>query len=261
MTTIDAKSMANLPMRRPATDGTADRIKPTIQDERRDVEKGAFDIGAKKISSLQNSVDIRPYPATVKFQGKISDVLVWDLKDIKTVDVWALPEDKFQFFVNLYNDLISANESILKSEHSEQILPDLSSDPRLKTFATVSSGGKVIAIIDNQGVLQTEGGALGTRIQEFLSSLSGQEKSLRSGPSIAQFRANAIADFFGGRIDKASTAMTQREFDALPPMKKPETIIDYDAMEKDPLSETIRRLRDALETLKQKRIDYLSQRS
>ncbi len=117
--------------------------------------------------------------------------------------------------------------------------------PASQPYATVIVGGKVVATIDNQG------GVADDKLGERLRGLS--EKATReSGPELAQDLAEQIAALLGGRVVKSDTAMTQRAFDALPPIEEPKGIVDYEALKQDPWY-------IALQSLKEKRAAYLNQ--
>jgi len=119
--------------------------------------------------------------------------------------------------------------------------------PRVEDFAQVQVNGKVVARIDNQGVVMTEDDSLGS----ILLKLFANDKSAKNGPDMAKVRAEHIARIVGGEVVKAKSALSQNQFDALPPFKFPEPTIDYAAMESDPLFNEIQQL-------KQMRSDYLS---
>lgn len=119
--------------------------------------------------------------------------------------------------------------------------------PRVQDFAQVEVSGKVVATIDNQGVVMTEDGSLGSSLLKLFAN----DKSAKNGPNMAKIRAEQIAKMVGGEVVKAKSALTQNQFDALPPFRFPERTIDYAAMERDPLFNEIQQL-------KQMRSDYLS---
>jgi hypothetical protein len=126
--------------------------------------------------------------------------------------------------------------------------PGLSSDIRTDAYATVVVGGKVVATIDNQGVVGTDDDVLGAKLRDaLLGSVNGT-----NGPDLAQARAEQLAGLLGGKIVKSDSAITQSAFNSLLTSQAAMPSVDYEAMRNDPLYAQ-------LETLKQKRADYLTQ--
>ncbi len=84
--------------------------------------------------------------------------------------------------------------------------------PPDRPYATVTRNGKVIAKISNNGSVEASN-ALGSEIGEILND------GLSRGPELAQKRARQIADALGGKVVKASTAQTQTQWQARPPVR------------------------------------------
>jgi hypothetical protein len=126
--------------------------------------------------------------------------------------------------------------------------PGLSSDIRTDAYATVVVGGKVVATIDNQGVVGTDDDVIGAKLRDaLLGSVNGT-----NGPDLAQARAEQLAELLGGKIVKSDSAITQSAFNSLLTSQAAMPSVDYEAMRNDPLYAQ-------LETLKQKKADYLTQ--
>lgn len=196
--------------------------------------------------------------ATISFMGKVVNAIVLDRSNLKAIDVAELPEDQYQQFMEGTRRGIEANKRYLESQYTERSFPDYSNDPRMKTYATITIAGKVVATIDNQGVVTTASDAMGERITKLLTAGLVGEVNIPGGPANAQFRAEKIAELLGGRIVKASTAMTQRQYNAMPPFEGPTITIDYEGMKNDPLSAQIDRMAENYAETEQKRAEYLS---
>ena len=108
----------------------------------------------------------------------------------------------------------------------------------MKTYATVVVGGRVVATLDNQG-LMTSDNALAGRLRDLPDQVYG-----RGGPDLAQARAEHLAALLGGRVVKAKTAITQAQFNANPiDQDRLRPKIDAEAMRLDPLNDRIRALK------------------
>lgn len=183
--------------------------------------------------------------------GKLDELL-------KPIDVAALPEDRFQAYMQAEKDRLEANQQYLEWLHTN--IPETVSappSPRTKAYANIVVGGRVVATIDNQGVVGTKNGAIGDRINKLIMDGLDAEAALPGGPTTAQDRAERIAKLVGGKIVKADTALTQRAFDALPP-PVPSWTIDYDRMKSDPLYSQLQSCRAAYEAIKERRAAYTS---
>ncbi|WP_105405096.1 hypothetical protein [Neorhizobium sp. T7_12] len=195
---------------------------------------------------------------TINFMGKVVNAIVLDRSNLKAINVAELPEDEYQQFMEGARRRMEANKSYLESQYTERSFPDYSNDPRMKTYATITIAGRVVATIDNQGVVQTASDSMGDRITKMLMAGLTDEANIPGGPANAQYRAEKIAELLGGRIVKASTAMTQRQYNAMPPFEGPTITIDYEGMKNDPLSAQIDRMAENYAETEKKRAEYLA---
>lgn len=204
-----------------------------------------------EIASDVQAFDSRPSHATRSFQQKLlAQGPIGRGVDLKTMNVSELPEEQYQAFMEGEQFRIEANEEFLKRQYSNHEMPDLSNWAGTKPYATVTVGGKVVATIDNQGVMTTS--------DDLAQRLSGKLPDIGvAGPNQAQAVADAIAKLTGGQVQKASTAVSQIEFDANP-APKAEIKIDYDAMKNDPLYIQLQRSSENYARLQQQRDEYLS---
>lgn len=168
-----------------------------------------------------------PSTATINLQGKLITLSAIgrgsDLSAAKPI--WEWPEDQYREYVETQRGFMEMEKRALEIEHTQY--PDTSNDQRLQPYATVVVGGRVVATIDNQGIVGTENEALGQRLQNHLSG----KVNGTNGPDLAQARAEQIAKLMGGRVVAADTAMDQISFERLSSL---EPQINYDAMERDP---------------------------
>lgn len=180
------------------------------------------------------------------------------LEGVKQFDPAALPEDQYQAYMEserIYLELSQRHLEFLHMNLQEQASAPPS--PRTEAYAKIVVGGKVVATIDNQGVVGTENSAIGDRINKLIMNGLAAESNLSGGPSTAQSRAERIAKLVGGEIAKANTALSQNEFEALPPNDgKPK--IDYEAMEMDPMYSQLQSCRATYEALQDRRAAYTS---
>jgi len=197
-------------------------------------------------------------PTSVTFMGKVVNAILLDSSNLKVINTAELSEDEYQTFMEMDRSRIEANKRYLENQYTERTFPDYSNDPRMKTYATITIGGKVIATIDNQGVVGTQSDAIGAIITKLLQAGLPGEANIPGGPESAQFRAEKIAELLGGRLVKASTAMTQREFNAMPPFAGPAVAVDYEGMKSDPLYAQIERWSENYAATEQKRAEYLA---
>ena len=200
------------------------------------------------------TMDSRPSTVTVNFQGKLLNINLLDTSNLKKINVSELPEDQYQSFMEREQQRIAANRQFLENQYTRYTAPDYSNDPRMKSYATITVGGQVVAKIDNQGVIETDD-ALGAKLRDMLlGDVNGT-----NGPDLAQARAQQIATLVGGTIVKSNTAMTQNHFNALPPIEQPKAVVDYEAMKQDPLYAQLQNMSANFESTKQKRTEYLAQ--
>lgn len=98
--------------------------------------------------------------------------------------------------------------------------------PSQQVYAQVKVKGQVVATLYNSGAMQCSN-AMAGKLQS-LPSVSGA--GLGSGPDMAKRRAEEIARLLGGQIEPAQTAITQQQWERLPPV---ELYVDLVAMQKD----------------------------
>jgi len=128
---------------------------------------------------------------------------------LKPINVAELPKEEYQQYVEREQARIEANRMMLEQQYTTEEHPVPGSLPQTKTYAEVLVNGKVVASIDNQGVITTD-----KALSE--SVLSQLPDSSSNGPELAQARAERLAQLFGGEVKVADTALTQLQFNALP---------------------------------------------
>lgn len=157
---------------------------------------------------------------------------------LKATPVAELPEDRYQ---SLLAGLETMLDAASRSEDN-MIQPDasgLANHPALQTYATVTVGGKVVATIDNQGVVSASNEVSSRFANRISNELNGS-----NGPDLAQVRAQEIAALLGGKVVRSSTAMTQMQFNANPidqDALRPR--IDAEAMKQHPLYQQLQDLK------------------
>jgi hypothetical protein len=167
----------------------------------------------------------------------------------KATPVAELPEDRYQSVITGLETML---EAAARGEQ-DMIQPDasyLASHPALQTYATVTVGGKVVATIDNQGVVSTSNEVSSRFADRISNELNGT-----NGPDLARVRAQEIAALLGGKVVTSSTAMTQRQFNANP--IDPDRLrpsINVEAMKQNPLYQQ-------LQDLRAQRTAYLAQQA
>jgi hypothetical protein len=157
-----------------------------------------------------------------------------DWMDSARVDMTKLPEAEYQQFVELERQRIAANEFYLRSQYTDHSAPAI--DSRLTSpYATVSSGGHVIATIDNQGVISSAN-ALSDTLQRQLAAIDNG----RNGPDYAARAAALVASAMGGVVSKAATALTQSSFEQIQSSQQNRTpAVNTSGMEQDALYQQI----------------------
>lgn len=188
--------------------------------------------------SSQADVDGRPVEVATKFQDLPGNPI--DRSKLGFVGYsWELPAEDYQRILR------AAQNSLTSAHTSEPEMPDFSDYAGIKPFAEIVVGGKVVATIDNQGMVR----AGDDRLAERLHGLS-EGTSLENGPDLAQKLAQQISRLLGGQVQMTDTALTQAQFDGLPPPPRPTAAVDYEGMQGDPRY-------DQLQSMVQKRADYL----
>jgi hypothetical protein len=100
--------------------------------------------------------------------------------------------------------------------------PDGEEDsPCYQPYAEIKVGDEIVATVSNAGGLSMRMNMAGE------IPFGGADEAGLTGPALAQFRADRIAQALGGSVFKSDTAMTQEEFEAQLPQKLSAL---YDAM-------------------------------
>ncbi len=115
--------------------------------------------------------------------------------------------------------------------------PDTANHPAYQDYASIRVNGKVVAKIDNNGFVESSN-MIGSKL---LGQLPGAVNG-KSGPMLANARAEKIAELLGGKVERSSTALTQKEFDSLP---APHASIDMAALKADPMYEQLQKSKQA----------------
>ncbi|MBU0912880.1 MAG: hypothetical protein KKF22_10115 [Gammaproteobacteria bacterium] len=172
---------------------------------------------------------------------------------LKAIHVSELPEERYQEFMQAQKQLIEANQQYLEHQYSSRNNPLAESLPQTQPYATIKVGGKVIASVDNQGVVTTASG-----LNKDLLSMLPDDVNGSSGPNLAQARAEVLAGYLGGKVEKADTAITQLEFDLLQDAADMPASIDYAAMQNDPMFEHLQNLVTNLKNYESQRQVFLA---
>lgn len=141
-------------------------------------------------------------------------------KTLKGIPLSEAPDGLFQ-------QMIEAKKFMLESDYTE--LPDTANNPTYKYYASIVANGKIVAHLDNHGWLITSNAKADAFTQAV--NKADAKAGAKSGPLLAQARAEEIAASINGVIVKEPTAMTQRDYNAIP---QPQARIDTKAMMKDP---------------------------
>ena len=198
-------------------------------------------------------------PSTVEMnvRGKLVNATLVGAEgsSLKAFNPAELPEDKYQTFIELAERRLEANKLMLEHEYTTQPAPpDMSNWAGDKAYATVMVGGRIVATITNQGVVETRNDSLGQKLQDILID----EVNGKNGPDLAQARAQQIAKLLGGRMQTADTAISQREYDALPTINAIPTT-DYETMKQDPQYVELRQMYENLNDIREQRKGLLLQ--
>jgi hypothetical protein len=180
---------------------------------------------------------------------KVGDGTFQRLTVANATPIAELPEEQYQAALDGLQRGLEANAMQMEN----MTPPDtsyLANHPALKTYATVEVGGKVVATIDNQGVMSSSN-ELNARLKDIVpNDIDGT-----NGPNLAQARADKIASALGGKVVKATTAITQAQFNANPiDPEKLRPQINPDALTQDPMYAQI-------QAIKTQRAAYLAQQA
>lgn len=172
---------------------------------------------------------------------------------LKAIHVSELPEERYQQFIEAQKQMIEANQQYLENQYSSRNKPQPETLPQTLPYATIKVGGKVVASVDNQGVVTTASNLSQDLLARLPNELNGG-----NGPDLAQARAEVLADYFGGKVEKADTAINQLEFNLLQDKAEMPASIDYAAMHNDPLFEQLQNLMTNLKNIESQRQDFLA---
>jgi hypothetical protein len=154
--------------------------------------------------------------------GNVSQIDTSKLTPIKLSE-----EQREQFFGRI--------EKMLEGQYRRP--PDTSNHPAYRDYATVQVNGKVVATIDNHGFVQSSN-SVGAKISGKLADSDNG----KTGPALAQARADMIAGMLGGSVVKSPSALTQQQFNGL---SQPTSSVDYGALQADPLYQNLMRTKQA----------------
>lgn len=199
--------------------------------------------------------DSRQSDAAANLQGKLFALdasYKMGHETLKGTPLWELPNAEYQEHLarmeRMAADLESQYTDRPWNATVEESLKWIPVSPATQPYATVTVAGKVVATIDNQGVVSTENDGVG----RWLSQVLVNDVNGSNGPVLSHARADQIAKLLGGRVVTSDTALTQSQFHALPSILEPKGIADYEALRRDPLY-------NQLDALKDKRTEYLKQ--
>ncbi len=218
-----------------------------------ETQQGAFETSATEAKNTSAaSADIQPHHFPELF-SKAGQPLTPLSVQLKAIHVSELPEERYQQFIEAQKQLIEANQQHLENQYSSRNNPQPELLPQTQPYATIKVGGKVVASVDNQGVVTTVSGLS----QDLLIRLPNEFNG-GNGPDLAQARAQVLADYFGGKVEKADTAINQLEFNLLQDKAEMPASIDYAAMHNDPMFEQLQNLMTSLKNYESQRQDFLA---
>lgn len=248
MTVVTSTTYSSLNAKCPAT------------STKRSTSNEAFTVGESTYSPKTDETahaDTIPSTVEMSVKGKlvVATLVGAEGSPLKAFNPAELPEDKYQTFIELAERRLEANKQFLEHEYTTQPAPpDMSNWAGDKAYGTVMVGGRVVATITNQGVVETRNDSLGQKLQNILIG----EVNGKNGPDLAQARAQQIANLLGGRIQTTDTAISQREYDALPTINAIPTT-DYEAMKQDPQYAELQRMYGNLNDIREQRKTILLQ--
>jgi hypothetical protein len=205
---------------------------------------------AKSTSAASAKVQPQHFPELFSRAGQSLTPLAVQLK---AIHVSELPEERYQEFMQAQRRLIEANQQYLDNQYSSRNKPSDEPLPQSQPYATIKVGGKVIASVDNQGLVTTA-----SDLSKELLSMLPDDVNGTNGPNLAQARAEVLAGYFGAKVEKADTAINQLEFDLLQDAADMPASIDYAAMQNDPMFEHLQNLITSLKNYESQRQDFLA---
>lgn len=205
-------------------------------------------LSLQEVGAASSSAAAEPKEIKFIFQGKEVTAKRLDAT-LNATHVSELPEELYQgFLAGLEHALQTASMGEANAKPADSAY--LANHPAMKPYATVEVGGKVVATVDNQGVMSTS-----NEIDTLLGDRIPNDINGTNGPNLAQARAEKIAELLGGKVVKSSTAITQSQFDANP--IDPERLraqFNAEAMKNDPLYAQI-------QTITARRAAFLAQQA
>jgi hypothetical protein len=229
-------------------------------------EKAATsDTKSDRSGASQPNGDGSTSSATINLQKKLFAMggpVMSASETLKQINVSELPEDQYQIVMEQDQQALEASKRQLEDKYTDwsstaTVAGSLKAFPSTnsvatQTYATVVVGGKVVAAVDNQGVVGSDD-ELGAKLRDtLLGDVNGT-----NGPNLAQARAEQIAKLLGGKVVKSDTAITQGTFSSLPSSdSRPR--VDYDAMKSDALYQQIQDMSDRLTQTQNSRAAYLA---
>lgn len=129
--------------------------------------------------------------------------------DAARIDLETLPEDQYRDFVEQEQQSLDNLFAMLKDIYTERAVAP-ANDPVTRLYARVEVGGKVVASIDNQGVVTTN-----TALDRDLASQLQQLSQHASGPDLAAQISDLLAQRLGGKVNRSATALSQESYQTL----------------------------------------------
>ena len=165
---------------------------------------------------------------TAGFDLSAANVRAIDTGKLKKINIAEASDETFQHFVEM-------QQKFLELRFSSGA--DTSQHPGYSSYATVTLNGKVVAKLDNNGFVESSN-AIGTQLH---GQLPGDVNG-KTGPVLAEARAEKIAELLGGKVERSASALSQSQYEGL---AKPESKIDYAAMKADPAYEQLQKTKQA----------------
>lgn len=154
-----------------------------------------------------------------------------DRANMRWLDISAL---KLQKLDEAFERQGTPAENIAKalqfSQHTAAL--DTANNPAYQPYAVVRVGGKVVAEIDNHGFAEMSN-AVAAKLGDSLPGLVDG----KTGPVLAEARAELIAQQLGGRVEKSASALTQSQFEAIAP-RQPDQTGTVEALQKAAQAQT-----------------------
>ncbi|MEB2846640.1 hypothetical protein GAO09_10300 [Rhizobiales bacterium RZME27] len=143
-----------------------------------------------------------------------------------------LSDEEYAAYQAMERDFIDMDARALQSEYRK--FYDDPNDPRIERYADIVVGGKIVASVDNQGLITASSDTIGKR----LAVLSLEDTGLQ-GPEQAKYTSEKLIKLLGGSISLADTAITQSTFNRIVQLAQAQ--IDFEGMKADPKYDEINR--------------------